>query len=470
MCGISNLAENPLVSKIFPNFLNSSIKFLPQPFRMSRQQGFDKNRRMINENALQLQLEEAVRQLNERDAQIAQLQEQNLATQQINALQQQMENLMREMQIRDNQIAQLQGQGRQPNEIEKCLRESQIPDTIKQLPNYNGDAKLLATWIDSVDRVLALYVKVKHTESYQIWLSQIRNKITEKANEALMKNHTPLVWENIKETLISYFGDKRDLSTLTGKIPYLKQKDRTLDDYYHEVEGLFADINANIHLDPDNAGHEAAIMRVLEVSIRNAFIDGLEEDIGIYTRSGRPKDLLQAYQIAQDYDNAVERRKEKFPHASKHSQRQPVNYKQNSIHPDVRLMNSYAKPPLVPKRNYQKFEKMEVDPSLKVNYMNRPRPPVPNNFRQQPKQPTQFKPYFGNNGQQPQNYNFKAYAPQQPRFYVEELTNTNHDSQQNLWTDDHSQYADENLKLSTANDDEIDDLNFRQVAEVTEET
>lgn len=79
---------------------------------------------------------------------IAQLREQNYSAQQINALQQQIDNLMREIQNRDNQIAQLQG--RQQNAIERCLRESQIPDTIKQLPNYNGNAKLLATWIDSV--------------------------------------------------------------------------------------------------------------------------------------------------------------------------------------------------------------------------------------------------------------------------------------------------------------------------------
>ena len=279
---------------------------------MKRQQGFDKNRKMNNEIVLQQQLEEAARQLRERDTQIAQLQEQNSALQQINSLQLQMQELMNEMRTRDHQISQLQLQTRQQSEIDRCLKESQIPDTIKQLPSYNGDAKLLATWIESVDRVLALYKNVQNTESYKIWLSQIRNKITDKANEALLKNHTPLVWENIKETLISYFGDKRDLSTLGGKIPYLRQKDKTLDEYYHEVEGLFADINANIHLDPDNAGHEAAIMKVLEVSIRNAFIDGLKENVGTYTRSGRPKDLLQAYQIAKDYDNAEERRREKY--------------------------------------------------------------------------------------------------------------------------------------------------------------
>lgn len=446
---------------------------------MDRQQGFDRNRNMNNENALQLQLEEAARQLHDRDAQIAQLQEANYAAQQINALQQQMQNLMREMQNRDAQIVQLQGQGRQPSEIDRCLKESQIPDTIKQLPTYNGDAKLLATWIDSVDRVLALYTNVRHTEPYQIWLSQIRNKITDKANEALLKNHTPLVWDNIKETLKSYFGDKRDLSTLTGKIPYLRQKDKSLDDYYHEVEGLFADINANIHLDPDNTGHEAAIMRVLEVSIRNAFIDGLNENIGTYTRSGRPRDLLQAYQIAKDYDNAEERRRERFPHASRHPQRQPINYKQGPIHPDVGLMSSYVKPPLFPKKNYQKSERMDVDPSLRVNYMNRPKPPTSNNFRQQQRQPPQFKPTFGsNNGQQPQQFNFRAYAPQQPRFHVEELTNTNHDSPadpanaHNYWNDDHVQYTEDhgNFHPTAANNEEGDDLNFQQVAEVTGET
>lgn len=440
---------------------------------MSRQSEFDRNRNMEYEQMAQ-QLEEAARQLQERNAQIAQLQEQNIAAQQINALQQQMQNLVLEMQSRDALIANLQNQARPNSEIDRCLKDSQIPDTIKQLPTYNGDAKLLATWIDSVDRVLALYVNVRHTESYNIWLSQIRNKITDRANEALLKNHTPLVWENIKETLKSYFGDKRDLSTLTGKIPYLRQKNRTLDDYYHEVEGLFADINANIHLDPENAGHEAAIMKVLEVSIRNAFIDGLRENLGTYTRSGRPKDLLQAYQIAKDYDNAEERRKEKFQQYHKSPQNNATNPRYGSIHPNVGLMNSYNRPPPVPQRKFPKVEHMEVDPSVRINYMNRPRPTNSLNTRQNQTPSTQFRRAFGN--QQP--INFRANAPQQPRFHVEELTNTDHDvaqyqDQNYVDQNDHHpeiQTHEESDFENSAENVNIDDLNFHQASERQETT
>lgn len=69
---------------------------------------------------------------------------------------------------------------------------------------------------------------------------------------------------------------------------------------------------------------------------------------------------------------------------------------------------------------------MEVDSSIRVDYMNRPKLAGSHNFRQQQRQPTQFKPSLRNNGQ-PQQLNFTAFVPQQPRFHAEELTNTNHD-------------------------------------------
>lgn len=42
----------------------------------------------------------------------------------------------------------------------------------------------------------------------------IRNKVTGRANEALVVRNTNREWNNIRTTLIDVFGDRRDLSTL----------------------------------------------------------------------------------------------------------------------------------------------------------------------------------------------------------------------------------------------------------------
>jgi hypothetical protein len=141
-------------------------------------------------------------------------------------------------------------------DLERIVRASAIPDTIKCIPVFKGETFLeLNPWLETVESTLALYGNLQDNAIYPIWMRHIRTKIQGPANEALVNSHTPLIWASIRQSLIDHFGDRRDLSTLTQKIPYLKQANKTIKDFYQECHSLHSSINSHISLDPFNNGH-----------------------------------------------------------------------------------------------------------------------------------------------------------------------------------------------------------------------
>lgn len=205
-------------------------------------------------------------------------------------------------------------QGEQPLDemalITRAVNSTKIPDPIKALQEYWGDKTSLFQWINSVENILLAYQNIAHLPSFQIWLMAIRNKIKGDAEKAI-ENRQAREWNDVKEVLIEYFGDRRDLSTITQKIPYLNQGSRPLDEYYHETIQLMADVHQKVSLDPENIGHVHAIMRVLEPIITTGFVDGLNGQMANYVRSHDVLTMIDAYKAALKHEQAECRAREK---------------------------------------------------------------------------------------------------------------------------------------------------------------
>lgn len=190
-----------------------------------------------------------------------------------------------------------------------------IPDLIRLVPEFNGDPRNLPRWIESVEQKLNECKKFvlpnDIPQMLPIWMDIIRDKLTEKANDALSASHTPLEWDAIKTTLIEYFGDKSDLSSLVSRLTNLKQGSDTVMEFYHKCRSLLAEINAKITLNNNTTGEAKAIMGTYETLMINAFVDGLHDTVSDLTRSTRPKSLTIAYQVASEQEAAMRRRREK---------------------------------------------------------------------------------------------------------------------------------------------------------------
>lgn len=199
------------------------------------------------------------------------------------------------------------------NALNAFLNSQKIPESIKGIPVYSGDTKNLFQWLKNVDAVVAILENAPASQEVQvIWMNNIRAKIIDKANDALIAKNLEGTWANMRETLIEYFGDRRDITTLTQSIPYMAQYEKSLDEFYHEFNELSASINQKILLDNNYEGHEGAVMHFVNGMLKDAFIDGLNEPISSYTRNYRPADMVDAYRAAQEQLGALGRKAQKI--------------------------------------------------------------------------------------------------------------------------------------------------------------
>lgn len=225
---------------------------------------------------------------------------------------------------------------------ELAIQTSKIPDPIKMLPTYEGDPKTLNHWIRISEAVLGTYdnIRLENPAIFNIWVLAVRQKIIGKANEALVSRNINVEWPLIRGTLIEYFGDRRDLSTLSSQIPYLRQGKKSLDEYYKETTELTANINTKVALDArfPEAMQINAVMTFVRDLTKSAFIDGLNEPFNLTVRSFRPETLEAAKSAAEEQIQSIQRSKSfnpisdgktVFAQAHQRAPKKSQNYQQN---------------------------------------------------------------------------------------------------------------------------------------------
>lgn len=193
-------------------------------------------------------------------------------------------------------------------DVAEIISLTKCPDPIKNLPTYAG-GKNLHHWIQTVDDVLNLFqaVAVASPNLYRTWVVAVRSKITGKAADQLAQKNIPNDWPRIREELIEIYADNRDLATLTQQIPYLKQKTRSIEEFYAEASELTSDINQKLTLDDRYQNHVAAVMLFVREMTKNAFIDGLNHPYNLTVRSARPTSLEAAKAAAVEQLQSMQR-------------------------------------------------------------------------------------------------------------------------------------------------------------------
>lgn len=186
---------------------------------------------------------------------------------------------------------------------------TKIPDPIKALPEFSGGTKNLHHWLTSVDGIVELFrpVQAANAGLFRMWVGAIRAKIVKEANDRLSSRNIPNDWQNIRAALIEIYADTRDIATLTQQIPYLKQKGRTIDEFYKETTELTSSLNQKISLDPRYANHHEAVMIFVREMTKNAFIDGLAYPLNHHVRCTAPGTIEVARGVAIEHDQSNER-------------------------------------------------------------------------------------------------------------------------------------------------------------------
>uniref|UniRef100_A0AB38Z2X6 Gag protein n=1 Tax=Chuta errantivirus TaxID=3078401 RepID=A0AB38Z2X6_9VIRU len=251
-----------------------------------------------------------------------------------------------------------------------------IPDILKELPTFHGDPKELYSFLRDAGELISLFnpsasSTVQQRNQFYMVCKTIRRKIKGEANNALVNSNVNYNWYAIRDTLITYYGEKRDLITLDQQLSNCCQKGKTIDDYYNEVCELLSHISNCISTDPDYSKPDAAkaMLKFFNKKAIDAFIKGLNGQIGRFAKNANLDSLASAYSYCISYQN-LEYRKD-YLNSQKNA---PVNqkYGQNQQQPPktpvYRQANQYTgtyhKPPTNIPPMHQSFNHPTAPPNV----------------------------------------------------------------------------------------------------------
>lgn len=331
-------------------------------------------------------------------------------------------------------------------EADRVVKSMQTPQSIRDLPVFDGNPAKLHSFIRAVENILPFMDTLQQTPFYNVWLQAIRCKITGEADAVLEIYGTTLNWEEIKSHLIAYYNDKRDVTTLTRELFQLQQY-TTIEEFFGKVQRQLSLLINYTNVNVDNTQSRKDRTEIYIDNALNVFLAGLKEPIGSNVRARQPKTLKEAFDAAIEERNFQHRsglgkpdfsRFSRTPEKTFFQPSRPFNTSFSSHplpHPQPR--NPYTQfatrlppPPrnILPPRLHPKPQPkpipMDIDRSIRskqVNYMNRPGPSYPRPFHPAQRQYEQNRQrqYEQNRPFQPRQF----FQQGPPRFHVEELTN-----------------------------------------------
>lgn len=198
----------------------------------------------------------------------------------------------------------------------------------------------------------------------------------------------------IKKTLSTYYGEKRDLETLDYQLMSSKQGGESLEKYFDKVNRTLSLI-ANFICTNERFSHPEAAKAMIYTYNRkaiDAFIRGLDGDIGRFLKNYEPESLAHAYSYCISFQN-IEFRKSinnlKIPEAQtrprnsipslppkpSHLPRIPMRPPPNFYNPPVLYQ---SRPPFnIPQqRHFQNYPPYPPPPPQHQRQQFRPTPPV----------------------------------------------------------------------------------------------
>lgn len=298
-----------------------------------------------------------------------------------------------------------------------------IPDLVKGLPSFNGDPNELSFFIQDAETLVNLYTphsrsSIEEKNKFHVICKSIRRKIKGEENDALVASNVNINWKMIKKTLTTYYGEKRDLETLDYQLMCSQQRGDTFDKYYDRVNRILSLIANSICTDCRFSHPEAkkAMIDTYNRKAIDAFIRGLDGDIGRFLKNYEPDSLAHAYSYCISFQN-IEYRKNvtshkvpemhakprnlipalpprlsnipripmrpaAHPHPNYYPPRQApfippqMSPKHYPSFPPAPPRQSYNPPPQVPQRNpFRGADHLDTDVSMRtanINYSNRP--------------------------------------------------------------------------------------------------
>lgn len=192
-----------------------------------------------------------------------------------------------------------------PMTTQQFIDLGKIPDFVRDVRSFSGDPTRLVDWIADVEAIFRTYRDNGATPAQLNILERtIRRKIEGEAADILNSNNIASNWNEIKNSLILYYKDQRDVKTLDYQLTSIrKSANENLNSYYSRVNELLSLIIAQVRTDNTMRLNASAHINYFREKALDAFIRGLDKPLSILLKSSNPATLSQAYNFCIEYHN-----------------------------------------------------------------------------------------------------------------------------------------------------------------------
>jgi len=182
--------------------------------------------------------------------------------------------------------------------LSTTFKPKDIMAFVEHLPTFDGTPRYLDRFITSVEEILMLIRGADHTPYGLLTLRTIRNKIVDRADEALELANTPLVWDEIKGNLIRLYSSKKSEASLLSEMSSFSDR-QSLGQLFFGLSKIKSQLFSILKNTELNHNIVEAKRTVYNEVCLNAFITGLREPLKTFIRLKAPQTIEQAYEQCQ---------------------------------------------------------------------------------------------------------------------------------------------------------------------------
>lgn len=210
--------------------------------------------------------------------------------------------------------------------VNMALPQISVRDYLDLIPAFDGQPSKLSTFIDACENVLPLMAPNNEPTRISFTMLHIRNKLVGKA-ATLLAARNFATFPELKNLLVSLFGDQRNEEALLSDLNTLRQS--------KETALQFADRCIDIRcllLSKLSCQEATEEVRTMKIDLYNnftlrAFLTGVNPQLSHLLRCRKPGSIEEAIQIVTEEEN-LNYHRSKINHTPQNNE--PQNHKSNT--------------------------------------------------------------------------------------------------------------------------------------------
>lgn len=176
-------------------------------------------------------------------------------------------------------------------------------DIIKSVPEFKGDPTRYVSWRQAATTAHKLFEPYVGSSKYYQAVAILRNKVVGNADAALSTYNTVLNFKAIIARLDFTYMDKKSIFTLEQELSTLRQGQKTIIQFYDEVERkLTAIVNKIIMSNEGDANLIQSLNQKYREQALRVFVSGVRKPLCDTLFSCKPADLPSALALAQELE------------------------------------------------------------------------------------------------------------------------------------------------------------------------